>query len=302
MLQYFITPLAGAAIGYLTNDLAIKMLFHPYKAMYVMGVHIPFTPGLIPKERGRIATALGETISTNLMNPEVLQATLLSPEMLQKVESTIDKRLYALTQEQRQLRELMQDYLTADVEKELESKASDKLASLVTEKLVNAGLGERIAQIAVAHALEKMKGGLLGMLGGDKLLKLLQVPAEEMLRKNIDEMLAKNAPEMAEEMVGQEVDAFMTQPVAQLLEDKHEQLIALRQSLMNYYRSTIEQQLPQMLSALNISKIIEERINEMDIAELEHLIFGIMDKELKAIVWLGAGLGFLIGCLNCLIL
>lgn len=302
MLQYFITPLAGAAIGYLTNDLAIKMLFHPYKAMYVMGVHIPFTPGLIPKERGRIATALGETIGANLMNPEVLQATLLSPEMLQKVESTIVKRLYALTQEQRQLRELMQDYLTADVEKELESKASDKLASLVTEKLVNAGLGERIAQIAVAHALEKMKGGLLGMLGGDKLLKLLQVPAEEMLRKNIDEMLAKNAPEMAEEMVGQEVDAFMTQPVAQLLEDKHEQLIALRQSLMNYYRSTIEQQLPQMLSALNISKIVENRINEMDIAELERLIFGIMDKELKAIVWLGAGLGFLIGCLNCLIL
>lgn len=53
-----------------------------------------------------------------------------------------------------------------------------------------------------------------------------------------------------------------------------------------------------MLSTLNISKIVEDRINEMDMAELERLIFEVMDKELKAIIWLGAGLGAIIGCVN----
>ena len=46
---YVIAPLLGGVIGYITNDIAIRMLFRPHKAKYVMGVHIPFTPGIIPK-------------------------------------------------------------------------------------------------------------------------------------------------------------------------------------------------------------------------------------------------------------
>ncbi|MCR5504789.1 MAG: DUF445 family protein, partial [Elusimicrobiaceae bacterium] len=49
------------------------------------------------------------------------------------------------------------------------------------------------------------------------------------------------------------------------------------------------------------SKIVESRINEMDVDETERLIFSVMDKELKAIVWLGAGLGFIMGFVNAII-
>ena len=52
---------------------------------------------------------------------------------------------------------------------------------------------------------------------------------------------------------------------------------------------------------IDISKIVRERINEMDVNETEKLIFQIMDKELKAIVWLGALLGLVMGSINCLI-
>ena len=48
-------------------------------------------------------------------------------------------------------------------------------------------------------------------------------------------------------------------------------------------------------------KIVRERINEMDVNETEKLIFQVMDKELKAIVWLGALLGLLMGSINILI-
>ena len=40
---------------------------------------------------------------------------------------------------------------------------------------------------------------------------------------------------------------------------------------------------------------IENRINEMDMAETEDLIVSILDKELKALVWFGVLLGFLLG-------
>ena len=81
---YFIAPLLGGLIGYITNDIAIRMLFRPHKAKYLFGIHIPFTPGIIPKEKGRIAEAIGGVISENLMNNEVLEKYLLSDEMIGK--------------------------------------------------------------------------------------------------------------------------------------------------------------------------------------------------------------------------
>ena len=63
----------------------------------------------------------------------------------------------------------------------------------------------------------------------------------------------------------------------------------------------ITEHLPKILDSINISKIVRERINEMDVNETEKLIFQVMDKELKAIVWLGALLGLVMGSINCLI-
>ena len=43
---------------------------------------------------------------------------------------------------------------------------------------------------------------------------------------------------------------------------------------------------------------MEERINAMPVEEAEKLIMQVMKKELKAIVWLGALLGLLMGFVN----
>ena len=55
---YIIPPLVGGVIGYVTNDIAIRMLFRPHTAKHIMGWRVPFTPGIIPKEKGRIAAYL----------------------------------------------------------------------------------------------------------------------------------------------------------------------------------------------------------------------------------------------------
>ena len=90
-LSYIIAPLLGGVIGYITNDIAIRMLFRPHTAKYIFGIHIPFTPGIIPKEKGRIAEAVGGVISENLINKEVLEKYLLSEDMVGKVRSAVDE-------------------------------------------------------------------------------------------------------------------------------------------------------------------------------------------------------------------
>ncbi len=66
-------PVLGGVIGYFTNDVAIKMLFRPYKPKYVFGQRIPFTPGLIPSNQQRLATKISDVIMRSLLTPEEMQ-------------------------------------------------------------------------------------------------------------------------------------------------------------------------------------------------------------------------------------
>ncbi len=65
--------MAGGIIGYFTNDLAIKMLFRPYKPWYLFKRKLPFTPGLIPANQDRLAKRVSDTIMGSLLTPEEIQ-------------------------------------------------------------------------------------------------------------------------------------------------------------------------------------------------------------------------------------
>ncbi|MBW4652263.1 MAG: DUF445 family protein [Kaiparowitsia implicata GSE-PSE-MK54-09C] len=84
---YVAPPILGGVIGYFTNDLAIKMLFRPYKARYVLGRRLPFTPGLIPSNQERLAQRVANAIMGSLLTPEELQnltAKLLETDRVQQ--------------------------------------------------------------------------------------------------------------------------------------------------------------------------------------------------------------------------
>jgi len=86
ILLYISPPILGGLIGYYTNDIAIKMLFRPYKAVYVFGKKVPFTPGLIPSNQERLGQNIANAIMKSLLTPEEMQnlaRRLLQPERLQ---------------------------------------------------------------------------------------------------------------------------------------------------------------------------------------------------------------------------
>ena len=88
--SFILAPLVGGVIGYVTIDIAIRRLFCPHTAKHIMGWRFPSTLGIIPKEKGRIAEAVGTAISDNLMSQEVLEKYLLSDNMVGRVRATVE--------------------------------------------------------------------------------------------------------------------------------------------------------------------------------------------------------------------
>lgn len=320
---YFVAPLLGGLIGYITNDIAIRMLFRPHKAKYLFGIHIPFTPGIIPKEKGRIAEAIGGVISENLMNNEVLEKYLLSDEMIGKVRSAVEGFISTQQQNQESVARFLGHYLSKDEIDSIVQNINQSITKQTYEKIADSSVGDKVAHIAIDHVAQKLtidgaqellsgiggalgglKGMAAGLFGGNivaKFLGMLREPAEHFLAKNINTMLRDNGEEIVSNMIGGEVDHFLNKPVCKLLEGHEEQLAQTVDSIESIYRSIITEHLPKILESIDISKIVRERINEMDVNETEKLIFQVMDKELKAIVWLGALLGLLMGCINCFV-
>lgn len=60
------------------QSLAIQMLFRPYKAYYLFGKRVPFTPGLIPRRRDELAKQMGLMVVNHLLTPEGIKKRLVS--------------------------------------------------------------------------------------------------------------------------------------------------------------------------------------------------------------------------------
>lgn len=83
---FVVPPMAGLVIGYFTNDIAIRMLFRPYREYRIAGIKVPFTPGLIPQNQPRLARKISDTIMGSLLTPEELHKLarrLLATERVQ---------------------------------------------------------------------------------------------------------------------------------------------------------------------------------------------------------------------------
>src|SRR5699024_12439141 len=94
----------GSLIAGFTNMLAIKMLSRPYKAIYVFGVKLPFTPGVIPSRRSEASTKLGKIITRHLLTPDVFIDKITSPESVRSIMNLLDKQLDTVESEKVKLR------------------------------------------------------------------------------------------------------------------------------------------------------------------------------------------------------
>lgn len=293
-LEFLIGPLVGGLIGYITNGIAIKMLFRPLRPLYLFGKRVPFTQGIIPKERDRIAHSVGEVVARELINQETLKENLLSQEMYTKIERSIEEWFISQKQSKNTVRQILCEMSTPKVIEDLSDTLKEKVTDLSYKKVVDLDIASSLSE----SACKEIKGqlGMFAMFMNDSMIETAKLKIEELINKMIEE----KAEDMIYDVIDKEGDKLLDTSIETVAEHIEEYLPKIKYILMKQYTAVVETQLGDMLEGLNIEKIVEDKIKAFDMLELEKLILDIMDKELKAIIWLGAILGVIMGTIMSL--
>lgn len=85
-LTWILPPILGASIGWLTNWVAIKMLFYPRKPIRIFGVTFQ---GLIPSRQAELASQCAVIIERELLQQHVLESQLKSVDIKPMVEAKV---------------------------------------------------------------------------------------------------------------------------------------------------------------------------------------------------------------------
>ena len=321
-LKIIIPILVGALIGYCTNYIAIKMLFRPQKPIYVFGKKLPFTPGVIPKNKSRIAAAVGNAVGQNLFkNQDIVNAIIesgLKNNLSEKIMDTafntdssikdyIDKYYSKKSSEN-------DDLIQTELSKEVDYDASDyddviieetdydkiknKVSDVITSKILGAfekiDLNAMVSQIASKTLSEKVKGTMMEMFLNESTVSAMSAP----IGNSIAEYIKNHGEEIIYPLVDTEVDSFMEKPVSENLEELGLDTNIL-ESFVNKLFDTAVSKCGSMISEyIDIPGIVESKINKMDVSELEELVMQVMKNELQTVINLGALIGAVIGIIN----
>lgn len=288
-------PVIGGVIGYFTNYIAVKMLFRPRKAVKLFGHTLPFTPGLIPKRRGDLAKAIAGAIERSLLNKEDLAAMLASDAARNAVaegllnaaedflrDKSLGEAAGALMGEER-----LDHALTT---------ARAGISTRVSDRLTEMNIGVTLAGIVGRTVLDKVQGSMLAMFVSPDLVASFTDP----MANRINDYILHDGMLQIETTLADELEALMNRPVSDIanLGGMRE---ALHGKICDAYTAFITRHADRLTAHFDIGRTVEDRINAMDIAELETLILSVMKNELNAIVNLGAIIGLVIGVLNSVI-
>ena len=289
ILRYVAGPVVGGVIGYCTNYLAVKMLFLPRHEVKLFGHRLPFTPGVIPKGKPRLAHAVGEIISTMLLTQSDLSEKLSSDEVSSAIAAKI------CTVFDKPLRESLVA-ISGSEEKYLSAK--DKGAQIVAQKILDAVLEADFASVieaeGVAAVKEKVAGTMLQMFVTDDLIRSFLTP----LVAKINELIKAQGLDYVKARLLSEAESGEGKSLSELLAS----MDVSREQLENAVGEMCKQYVPEftksLVEKLDIAKIIEDKMNAMDVMELENLVLSVMKKELDTIVNLGALIGAILGAIN----
>jgi len=90
----YLLPILAALIGWITNYLAIKMLFHPHQPKNILGLTFQ---GVFPKRQAQIAEKLGDLVANELFSmkdvAQKIEDLSTQPEALDEVGKRIEKTI-----------------------------------------------------------------------------------------------------------------------------------------------------------------------------------------------------------------
>lgn len=86
----WLTPLVGAFIGWLTNYVAIQMLFRPRDPLRILGLSLQ---GVMPKRQHDLALKVGEVVERELLNPQDILDVMNTEEIKVHLAAVVEGRV-----------------------------------------------------------------------------------------------------------------------------------------------------------------------------------------------------------------
>jgi len=313
IISILLPPILGAIIALSTNWIAIKMLFRPHKEVRIFGIRMPFTPGLIPKERGRLARKLGEAISKHLLTPDILADKLADPSIWPLPDYTIGQ--------------LLINQGIDDPAAYIESKISDPIKKAADAALPKAiggiaafpekfpALDAKLAELTNKVAEKSISRLATLFVNRDKIYTNIkegifsylldpdnQDAIKDGIHNAIDNILAGSKSESIKTMLAPILKGHEDQSLCQRICEIHikdgVEMLFKKEPYAGIIRRGFTVAAGYMATHMPIADMIEEKMGGIDVANTEKLILSVVGRELKLIIVLGGLFGFLIGLLS----
>ncbi len=188
MLVFIFLPIVGAIIGWITNIIALRLLFRPLHPLAIPLINFNFQ-GLIPRRKRELARSIGDIIEKelfskkdiinqvnyNAMQKEMLNATetIIKKWSEEKLSNFIPARIKTAIREH--VTDLVKKEISAHLRKVMEdmvNKAWDEIevSEMIEDKLNNISI-ERVEQMILFVASRELKhieylGAVLGFIIG----------------------------------------------------------------------------------------------------------------------------------------
>lgn len=164
--------------------------------------------------------------------------------------------------------------------------------------------------ILKADNLNKAKGFIVNYIGKfesyDALIKSIDSEYEEKIKEKLDGLInniinSEKLKVLVENSVSYVKEEILDYDFSDDIEKSKAAKILAVELIEKNYDKIIDREIPQILEIVNIPNIVENQINSFEVDYAEQLIVNIANKELKAITWLGALLGGVLGILSPII-
>lgn len=216
-------------IGFLTNRIAIMMLFHPLEKRPILG------HGLIPAHKDRIAVRLSHSVSRDLINPELIRKKLAQSGSISHYRRKAFSTIGEGTQDaafRRDLKLWLQSLLRQLV---TDNQFRQRITEAVAEE-VEQSIEHKPIDRAALKAYTFFRGRKVDDLVDDALLKLPERMTSEL--EQLDIYLNK-IPDLIEES-GEAIDEIITEILDKLIQQLNVKQI-VEENLREYDESKLEQ-------------------------------------------------------------
>lgn len=279
-------PVIGAAIGYITNDIAIRMLFRPHKALYVLGRRLPFTPGIVPRRKNQLAEILGSAIVEKFFNADDLEIIFTTG-----IAGPVADALVKLLRSEVTPAQIIQDNGAQESFEKLEEELCVRIQAAfclggLPETIAREGLGMAARQLGDGAAAQALRSGLGANI-------------EAAMAREIEEFVIEHGREHILPLIRTEAqrlgDAPLSELTAQLAGDSDD---ALRETLKGLYLRFMSRHVRPIVESIDVGGMITEKIVLMSSEEVEDLVLTVVRRELRLVVLFGAFVGAIIGAVN----